>query len=374
MAAISLHELLASTTVTRVISQLKRPNNKLQRFFGMTPGGPSSNPVGGHHAGWDRFDHTRTLATGRAPGSGPATTAPNVVGHVPVQLYRSHEKITLIEERIFRTRPIGGQFGSVDRRGQAYITKQEAYLAQRFFNMREFMVSRMLRGSFFMRQDGDNTIPNDSTGIEVDYRVPAANKSQLNMLAGGNIIDAVWSAAGTDILAQLMNINAAFEQLHGLPLRHIWLNSAEIRKVMDNTDFQTIGGSANTIFNTFNPSGDSRPDGSEDTDLLVVFRAIPWVTWHVYDAGLVVDGTFTKFLPDDRVSFMSDPSTDWTEWLEGSEIVAENIMSPGTEQFGFHAWTERVTQPAGFELIGVDNGLPALYIPDALAYATTEGF
>ena len=74
MAAISLHELLASTTVTRVISQLKRPNNKLQRFFGMTPGGPSSNPVGGHHAGWDRFDHTRTLATGRAPGSGPATT------------------------------------------------------------------------------------------------------------------------------------------------------------------------------------------------------------------------------------------------------------------------------------------------------------
>jgi len=40
----------------------------------------------------------------------------------------------------------------------------------------------------------------------------------------------------------------------------------------------------------------------------------------------------------------------------------------GSERFGFAAWTERTTQPAGWDMLGLDNGLPGLYIPKALAY------
>jgi hypothetical protein len=57
--------------------------------------------------------------------------------------------------------------------------------------------------------------------------------------------------------------------------------------------------------------------------------------------------------------------------LEGSEIVMENVMDDGQERFGMAAWTEKSTQPAGWEIIGVDNVLPVLYNPAAVAYGTS---
>ena len=148
------------------------------------------------------------------------------------------------------------------------------------------------------------------------------------------------------------------------------MTSVGILNVMNNTALQGLAGTANRVFNSFEPTGLSAPDGIEDTGFTVVFEGIPWLTFHVYDGGLDVNGTFTKFIDDTAAVFTPDPTSDWTEFYNGSEIVKENVLSPGDERFGLQAWTESTTQPAGFEMLALDVGIPVLFVPTVPAYLT----
>ena len=145
---ITLQQLFQTPVITRVVSRFKTPMSLFQQFLGMLPGQPATESVSGRHIGWDIFDRTRTIAKGRAPGSGPATAHPKTLGHVSAVAYRAHEKIPLLREHIFRTRTPGAQIGQIDSRGQGYISRQMQFLNQRFRNNREFMVSRMFRNGF----------------------------------------------------------------------------------------------------------------------------------------------------------------------------------------------------------------------------------
>lgn len=368
----SLNQMLSSSVVTRVLSTIKVPNDRIQTWLGINPDGPGARDVGGKVAEWDVFDHTRKLARGRPSGTGPGTRSPQIIGHVTMAMYRSHEQIPLLLDRIFRTRPLGGQYGEVDRAGTQYVTAQERYLAQLFRNTREFIASRVLRGGFQVKITGDDFDPVDSGGhFSVNLQVPAGNKNQLNMLGGGDIINTSWATVATaDIMQDCMQINAAFEQLHGYPLRHVWCNSTMIANVFNNAKMQAMAGTANRVFRQFTPTGILGPDGTEDTGFTVVFEALPWLTWHVYDGGLEVDGSFTKFFPDTNAAFLPDPNPDWLEWLNGSEMVAENLMDGGSEKMGLAGWTTKQIDPAGFALKSLDSGMAALYKPNCVVWAT----
>jgi len=369
--SVTLEQLLLAPVVTRAISRIKVPNERLQQWTGMFMGGPNVARPGGHHTGWDIFDHTRNLAQGRAPGTGPATVARHPIGHVSSTIYRSHEKITLLQERIFRLRPLGTQWGTVDANGQQYVTRQQFILAQRFKNMREFMVSRMFRGGFQLKQSGDNWIPVDSGGqLQVDFKVPASNKGQLDMLGTGPIIDKPWSDPSADVIGHCLKVRAAFEEQHGYPLEHVWITSVTLKMLMENTGLINAAGMANTVWAAWGPSPYTNPEGIPDTGHEVVFRGLPWLRFHVYDAGLNVDGVFTKIIPDNAAIFLPNPSPDLYEMHEGSEVVVENFNDPGSERYGFAAWSQRTVQPAGWELLAVDNCIPALYIPKSIAFAT----
>ena len=335
----------------------------------MAPGGFAVNPRGGKVFSWDVFDKTRSIAQGRPPGTGPAMIAPQKVGVVNASAYRAHEAIHLQEERIFRMRPLGGQWGLVDSRGQSYVASQAQYQAQRFRNNREFMVSRMMRGGFDIKISGDNWVPVDSGDghITVDLQLPAANKGNL-----GGIIDAGWNLTTTDILGQILAINAKFEEDHGYPLRHVWVDSGVYNLMLNNDSLKNVAGTANTVFTQFEPTGIRNVEGIEDTGFDVVFRAIPWLQVHVYDARLDVDGTSKKIIEPKHAYFTADPDSNIAEWLEASEVVAENVMDPGREAFGMVSWVTRVIDPAGFELKTLDGGMTALYLPKCVADATVD--
>ena len=375
MANVALSQILNAPVITRVISRLKTPMSKFQDFMGMGPGGSATSSPGGHFTGYDIFDKTRKIATGRAPGTGPATIAAQPIGHVSVKIYRSHEKLPILEERVFRTRPLGKGWGNVDARGQGYITKQEQFMAQRFKNSREFMVSRMFRGGFDLKVDGENWIPVEKTAgtITIDFQIPAGNISAavpgITIGSYSNIISASFATASTDIITIMMTLNAAFEEAHGYPLRHVWLNTTTFGPLLENTQLSVAAGTANTIFNEFRPTGLRSEEGIADTGLEFVFKALPWLKWHLYDGGLDVDGTFSKFIPDNYAIFLPDPSSDWAEMHEGSEIVRENVVDQGSERYGLAAWTTPVIDPAGWELKTVDNCIPCLYIPKCVVYA-----
>lgn len=403
MAEITVPQILRAPVISRVISRIRTPQQAFQRWLGVLPGGPNVNQVGGQYTGWDIFDNVRTIAPGRDFDSGPATIALDKIGHVQATMWRGHVKKHLQEAQVFRTRPLGGQWGQVDNRGERYVTRQEQTLAQQIYNAREFMISRMFRGLFYMRPSGDDFVLSDTStnAVTVDYQVPSGNKGACIMLGpdGGFAIPNVtgiitnnklfdtdtanssWSViASAPILLQMHLLNAAMEHQHGMPLRHVWLNSQTWVNVVNNTGLRNAAGSANTVWQDYRIAPGYADPGRPDrivgnTAFDIVLRPLPWLTWHVYDGGLKVDngsGTlaYTKFLPDGRAIFAPDPSPEWFELQEGSELVRENVVSQSTERFGIAAWTELTTQPSGFDMILVDNVLPALLIPKSVVYGT----
>lgn len=385
---ITLQQLFQTPVITRVVSRFKTPMSLFQQFLGMLPGQPATESVSGRHIGWDIFDRTRTIAKGRAPGSGPATAHPKTLGHVSAVAYRAHEKIPLLREHIFRTRTPGAQIGQIDSRGQGYISRQMQFLNQRFRNNREFMVSRMFRNGFGFKLDGEDFVPteNGAAGnvVNVDMGMNDNNLTFLNMGSGGNILTANWATPGTDVIGNVYAINAAFERQHGYPLRHIWINSTAFTPLLVNDGLETVGGTAFRVFESLNARQNRSIEGIQDSGYDVVFRALPLVTFHVYDGVLVTPelsiGTTetttantSKLIPDNKAIFCPEPDGNWAGWIEGSEWVAENWTDMGKEVFGFHTWTTPSIDPAAIELKMIDNGLTALYIPDTIAYGSLVG-
>ena len=63
----------------------------------------------------------------------------------------------------------------MDVNGQNYINRQLEYMTQRFRNSREFMISRMLRGGFGVKQTGESWIPVEKGAgtFDIDYSLPS---------------------------------------------------------------------------------------------------------------------------------------------------------------------------------------------------------
>ena len=386
--AITLQQLFQTPVITRVVSRFKTPMSLFQQFLNVLPGQTATESVSGRHVGWDIFDKTRSIAKGRAPGSGPATAQPKAVGHVSAVAYRTHEKIPLLREQIFRTRTPGAQFGQVDSRGQGYIARQMQYLTQRFRNNREFMVSRLFRGGYGLALDGEDFIPTElgaaGNVMDVSMQLPDTHKNQLALGTGSDIITANWHTSTTDVMGNVYSINEAFERLHGYPLRHIWCGTALFKSLLVNDGLESVGGTAFRVFESLSARQQRSAEGIQDSGFDVVFRALPLVTFHVYDGVLTTpelsiggDETTTantsKLIPDNKIICTPEPDGNWGGWIEGSEWIAENYTDFGREVFGFHTWTTPSIDPAAIELKMIDNGLPALYIPSAIAYGDITG-
>lgn len=372
---VSRTELFSAPVITKAIKQIATPYERLQRFFGLQMDSPNIEDRRGREFGYDIENPPRELANARSPASGPGTRAPVAASHVTARCPRLHDKIMLIDDLISGQRVLGAGPDQVDRSGQAYVLRQQRYLGQMFKNAREFMVSRIFRGGFGVTVSGQDWVLTEigagGNYFDVDYRVPASNKTQLNMLGAGNLIDTLWSTLSADIPKQLANIRAASQQQDGRPIAHAWCQSYLFHQyVMNNTVIQAQGGTANQAFLSWEKSTYTGPDGTQDTGFDIVLRAIPWLTWHTYDAVLSVNGTLTPAIATGHVAFCPTPYPDWVGGFNGSEMVRENVTQTPVERTGFWAWAEPRTQPAGEEIIAVDNFMPALYVPTCIKDAT----
>ncbi len=382
---IAIHQLLQSPVINKVVSRIAVRDAVMQRFFGLQIGSSSLSRQSGRHVGWDIFDRTRLLAKGRAPNAAPATISRKAVGHQSTQVFRMSEKIHLFQDEIFRTRPLGTAIGNVDLRGQDYVRRQVEYATQRFRNAREFMVSRIPRGGFGVILSGEDWILTEYTDANatftVGYQVPSANQDQLELGTGADVIDAPWSDPSARIINQILGVEKAMERLNGWPVRHIWINGTTFSWLLENIQLQNVGGTAYRIFESLSRrESDADGKGFPSTGFDVVFRGLPLQTFHVYNGVLNVnedvDSTAAAdsslFIPDGKAIFTPEPSSEWIGGIEGSEIVAENLMDSGKEVFGFHNWSTRCIDPAGWEMKFLDNFVPALYIPSAMCYATVD--
>ena len=359
---VALPTLLQPGAINQTISQLNVINDRLQNFF---IGGGGTDSTSGRYFAWDIYNDSREVGSGRAPGTAPARVAPNIVGNVAGEYPRWHESIPLLYEKIHNMRQVGSL--NQDVAGESYIVKQEKYLAQRAVNHREFQFIGMTRGKYYYSRSGDILTVSLSAGnITIDFKVPTGNQGQLNMLGGGPIIGATWNTAGTDIPAHIGAIDKAFEVLTGRPLRHLWMNSVRLNYILNNDKVRQIAGTANRTYDRY--------ERLPNNDFLVVLPAFPYVTIHVTNGVLTVDGTTVELFGDNDVMFTAEPESSWIQYGEGSEVVIEYPGATPTERYGAYFWAEPTTKPAGYELIGVMNGIPKLYNPSCLAFGTVHGF
>ncbi len=92
-------------------------------------------------------------------------------------------------------------------------------------------------------------------------------------------------------------------------------------------------------------------------------KPLPFITWHIYNGGVDVNGTFTKFFGDTHAAFMPEPSSTWAQMLVGGESIQENEMTPATPKRGLNFWPQYIREPSRVEIV-------VLRIPKAMAFGT----
>ena len=384
MPDITLAQMLKYETVLGVFSRLKTAGSQMSAFYGLQVGSSGTErSTTGRTVGWDIFDNTRTMAKARAPYVGPARTRPKPTGHVLAGLVRLYESIDIVHEKVYGTRPLGAQYGAVDKTGQNYVGRQVKFGAQRMANSMEFMVSRMFRNGFSVNIDGEDHLLAELAGgtVDVGYQIPAGNLDQVAQdTADADVITASWTTVSTPIFQNLLTLNKVSERLSGYPITEFWVNSNTFGQMLDNTELQTVGGSAYRIFDTLTGTEISTTDGgSRPQGFTVVWRAMPMYNFHIYDAVLNVAGQvdstavgdITMYIPDNICIATPPPGMgEWYGLAIGGEPIMENDESEVEYKEGLHSWSKRMNDPPGEELRILHNVLPILYVPSAVFYMT----
>ena len=380
---VSLRQLLSLPYVMGSFNLTSTAPAALQQFYRMRPNDPYT-ASGGIARTWayDLIESTLTMADGRAPDLGPSRIPAKIVGQAFATCMRFYESIPFSYANVYGLRGLGTM--ALDARGKSFVARNLLYLAERQINACEFMVSRMFRGDgFSILQQGERWRLREKDGgtVNVNYNVPSDHTGNL-----GGIIDALWSAAGTKIIQQLLAINAQAERETGLPIRHIWINSVTYSYLLANTQLQTVRGTAQIIFDQFGltrieaASGPDRPHG-----FTVVFPAMPQFLFHVYDGVSIVSadvdpspatgrttGNTTKYIPDGRA--IMTPEVDPGGWhgtgTTGEYIRPEGPHSEAVLKEGLDAWSYPIDDPAGEELRSLNNYVPLLINPKAIYYPT----
>jgi hypothetical protein len=384
----------------KVVSRIREKQNRLGKWLGFQAdrfnpktqniAGPNTIATGGvRYATFRLFDNTRVVAKARAPGTGPAAVARNPVGDVRISVARFHEKIPLQYEDLSNLSPIIGPNATIDPGGQNYVEQQISYIAQQFNNAVEIMAAGMMQNNLYFVQYGDDWVPQlgqPSSGVffQVPFNIPSGNTGQGNFLGTGNTISGSWKNNSTPIFQNISAIKAAFAQLTGYPVRHVWINSLMWYNVVSNSEIRNLAGSANTPFAEYDFVPETGYDGMQISDYSAILRCDPTIIWHITDDVLVTGNTDTdptwstapaaatlqKEVPDTIAIFTTDVSPMWTQLCYGGEYVVENPGMPGVLRQGYYFWREFTTQPSGVDLIGLLNCVPLLYIPKIIAPLT----
>ncbi len=400
---ISLHDLLTPQVILKAVSRIRKFQGRLGRWVGFQPNrfnpdtvsleGPNTRYGDTRFASFRLDDVTRVVAKGRAPGTGPASVAVNPVGDVRVSCARFHEKVRLLGEFLGNLSPIIGPNSQIDTGGQSYIARQTTHLAEKYNNTIELMTTGMFQDNLYFQLSGDNLLPTigaptaPNLGFQLPFQIPAGNKSQLNMLGTGNIIQVGWQTAGAPLIKNHLQIQAAMTQLSGYQPKHEWINSLMWYNFLLNSEVRNAAGIANTPFATYERVPEMAMDGMPQPEFSARLAGLPTWDIHIADDVLVTNSdidptwasapsgaTFIKVCPDNTSIICPDPSPDWTEMYQGAEYISENAGQPMTLKRGYTFWKEWVTQPSCIELIALMNAIPLLYVPKAILFATVAGF
>ncbi len=184
------------------------------------------------------------------------------------------------------------------------------------------------------------------------------------MLAAGSIITVTWDNPAAQIISNLFSINAALIQNTGRGIRDVYCTSVMWGYIINNTQVINSAGSVERPFEFIN-----RDDQRED--FTAKLKGAPWITFHITDNGLNLNGTFNKLVGDTAVSIV--PNMDMVgEYWNCGETVVKGWNRQSEYVVGDYYYWDLSSDPAGYNLHTLANGMPVLYIPKAIVYGTAK--
>jgi len=371
----SIQQILAPIVLTDVISQQMAAETWILNFMGFTQGGVNEKFFGhGRNGSFRVFNNTRQIGRGRAPGTAAGIARRQSVGEVQVVYPRMHEEIQLLAEEVHNLSKIDDPT-TRDIAGQDYIRRQTQFAGQKAGNWRAAQTIGMLRDDLYVSVQGDDWYFNflaAGSQFRINSNMPAGNRTQLNMLGAGNIIDQSWDNPNANIPNHLAQIDAAFQVLYGGRLENVICRSAIWQNVINNDRVASQAGIANAPFSTFERVVGERSDGSPLNVKTGQIAANPMVTFWITDEGLDVGApgseTFTRYVPSTNAIFMPSPNLGIYSMQLGSEPIAEFDGGPETVRVGLSAWSKKASNPTATEIYNLDNALALTHIPNATAH------
>lgn len=382
---VTINQLLHPQVIVDVVSKLRVGDGLLPAFMGWDLGSGSVKKVPTRHASFRIFNATRQPAEARYPATAPAVIAANPVGEQQVTMARFHEKMVLDGEKLGNQSLIAGPNAQLDQGGKDYIAEQIKFMAMKFKMSIHVLCAGFIRGQLYLKKTGERLIPvlTAPTNYDtIDFKLPAANKTQLDLLGGGSIIDTSWDNVSAPIVKHILSIRAAFVQLTGMELAYVMVNSIMWNNVINNTSVRSIGGVLQSPWESYSREPMKDYMGREMAGKWVyTLRAVPEVKWIVNDEVLSIDGTdsvnstgtgtLTKVIPNEVAVFMPTPDSSWAQMWHGGELISEDVGRPMTMKMGFNAWKSFTIEPTAINLVALLNALPVPYIEKAWAYGTT---
>jgi hypothetical protein len=375
----SMQQILMPITLTKVISRIAATTDSVLQLFRFEQGGKNTLFMGhGREGSYQVYNNVRNVAQGRAPGTAHGRRKRQGIGRVPFVYPRMADSVELLAEEIHNIAQIGDP-RTRDIAGKDYIRRQTKSLGQAAGNWRTALTVGMLRGSlYFDLSDGENWFPTytaPSVGLQMPMQMPDGNKLRLNMLGGGNIVDATWLLPTTNIPLHWSNIKSAMAQLCGGHLVGSLCGSAMWSYILQNDYVREYAGTSAPPYKEWVFEGGQGEDGKPMTEMRGSVAAFPGVTFHINDNGLDIgvpgSTTFTKHVADTSIAFFCDPTDpDLYTMYEGSEPVAEYDGGPKTVKQGFAAWSCETANPTTTSIYVLDNCLPVNHVPASLIYAT----
>jgi len=386
MPGLTYDELTKVPFVIKMMKEYRGVGTLFQNFYNLGFKSRPSQILPQRTGVYDIYGPTRSMPIQRAPLQGPARVAHKPIGQKYITLPRFFEALNIMDEMVFKNKPLGGQYGQVDTGGATYIARQYRHEITKFQNLHEFMAINAMRGGWALKPYGDDLypVPLGTSGATMTYDtlVPAEHKDQIALgTSGADIIDVPWSDPNADINAQLMALSAVHAKRHGAPLRHIWGASATIAPLFNNVKLQKIGGEVYRIWDaiTGNPlqAGEEYPD----TGVMIVFRAIPQYTFHIYNQGIVPDlvredeasqlAATVGLIPDGEV-LITPGAGDWVELIGGSEPMQWSTQEAPTVVSGFAVGRAREIDPPRMDMKFWSCQAPALVQKYACYNATVD--
>ena len=369
----ALQSLLSPQVLTKVISQKAKTSDWLINLMGLGPGGKNEVYEGhGRQGAFNIFDHTRKVALGRAPGTAAGRSAGNPMGQTLFTYPRMHDSLSLPAEILHNLSKISDP-AVRDKSGADMIARQTDYLGEKSANWRKAMLIGMLRDSLYYTVDGDDVKFSYSSGIQINFQMPAGNKTKLDMLGEGDIIGTSWSNADCDIPDHLGKINRAFQILCGGRLAGALITHQIFNYIRRNNVVQEEHGTSMPPYLRYEVLDVEVSPGKTMKNVLVVeLRSFPgcvfYVTDEVIDLGYDSTESLQPIVPDNKgIFFGFEPGDPVVQCYQGSEPIAEYDGAPENEKIGFAAWSVKRSNPTATELYTLDNALIVNHIPKALA-------